>query len=180
MRWRIMMKRTLRILRSGTIVVSVGLMLLYIALLSMQAYSKRQASHILDRIEALRVGDPITKFDTAVEGCPLESNPAAIRCVLISGAYPLETLWTEFWKVLPDSWAEPMREFSNKAGLRGWRLVIFATSLDGRIGEINASIYVVGRYEALGAKWDIGPDLPAVYAQRAQTAEDKRTYLGWY
>jgi hypothetical protein len=174
------MRRILRVLRLGTTVAFTGVVLLYTTLLSMQAYSKRQASHILDRIEALRVDDPQTKFETAVEGCPLQRDREGIRCVLLSGAYRFQTLWIELWKVLPDSWAEAIWEFSNKVGLRYWRLDIYASLQGSNLQKIAASIYVVGRYEALGAEWGIRSELPSRYASRARNADEQRTYLSWY
>jgi len=174
------MKKIFRILGFGTIIVFLGVMLLYIGLLGMQAHSKRQASRILDRIEALRVGDPQTKFESAVEGCLLERDSEGTRCVLTSGAYRFQPLWIELWKVLPDSWSEAIWESSNKAGLRYWRLNIFASAQDGLVRNISANLYVVGRYEALGTEWTIGSDLPSRYAREGRDIDDTRTYMSWY
>jgi hypothetical protein len=174
------MKKVLRILGLAVTAVLIGVTLLYVALLTMQAYSKRQASRILDRAEALRVGAPQTNFEAAVEGCPLQRDSEGIGCVLTSGAYRFPTLWIELGKVLPDSWFEAIWGFSNRAGLRYWRLHIYASSQDGNLQKITANIYVVGRYEALGAEWGNRSELPSMYAGRARNADEQRTYLNWY
>ncbi len=66
------MKRTLKIFGCAIVIVLSGLTGLYVVLLGMQAYSQRQASHLLDRVEALRLGDSEASFDSAVNGFPLK------------------------------------------------------------------------------------------------------------
>src|SRR5947209_18801340 len=68
------MKRALKILGCAIVIVLIGVTGLYLVLLGMQAYSPRQASHLLDRIEALRVGDPAANFDSVIKGFPVKKT----------------------------------------------------------------------------------------------------------
>ncbi len=173
------MKRTLKILKCSIVIVLIGVAGLYLVLLGMQAYSRRQASHLLDRIEALRLGDPETNFDSAVKGLPVKKTSSETLCTVTSGAYRFAALWRVIWK-LPERPGSSIWTFCNRAGLRYWRLDISSSSESGRVRGLWADLYVVGRYEALGAEWRIAPTVPPPYDKRIRDPYDQRTYMTWY
>src|SRR5215472_1933487 len=113
------MKRIVKVLRYASITALVSAMVLYLVLLGMEAYSKRQASHLLDRIEALRLGDPETTFDSAVKGLPVKNTSAGKLCTVSSGAYRFTALWRFIWW-LPEKPGSSIWNICNRAGLRYW------------------------------------------------------------
>jgi len=121
------MKRTFKILKCSIVIVLIGVAGLYLVLLGMQAYSRRQASHLLDRIEALRLGDPEANFDNAVKGLPVKKTSSETLCTVTSGAYRFAALWRVIWK-LPERPGSSIWTFCNRAGLRYWRLDISSSS----------------------------------------------------
>jgi len=173
------MKRTLKIFGCAIVIVLSGLTGLYVVLLGMQAYSQRQASHLLDRVEALRLGDSEASFDSAVNGFPLKKTSSGTLCTVTSGAYRFAALWRVIWE-LPEKPGSSIWTFCNKVGLRYWRLDVMSSAENGRIGDISTYLYVVGRYEALGAEWRIAPTVPSRYDQYLRAPYDQRTYMTWY
>jgi len=70
---------TRRKLLALTAVVLVGIPLaLYLFLFALQAYSVWQASRMLDRLEALRIGDPAQECDRALDGTAPENGTHTI------------------------------------------------------------------------------------------------------
>lgn len=173
------MKTIVRMLRYASITIFVGVMVLYLVLLGMEAYSKHRASHLLDRIEALRLGDPKATFESAVKGLPVKNTSSGSLCTVTSGAYRFAGLWRVIWQ-LPGKPGSSFWTFCNRAGLRYWRLDISSSSDDGRIRALWASLYVVGRYESLGAEWRIAPAVPSPYNRNIREPYDQRTYMTWY
>jgi hypothetical protein len=117
------MKRTLRILGTAAGIFLVGVIGLYLVLLGMKAYSQHQASHLLDRVETLRLGDPEANFDSAVKGLAVKKIPWGTLCTVTSGAYRFATLWRVIYE-MPEKPGSSIWTFCNRAGLRYWRLDI--------------------------------------------------------
>ena len=170
------MQKVIRIFCYSIFTILVGFTLLYVLLLSMQAYSQHQASDVLDRLEALRVGDPEVKFENAIKGTPKTGNQFGEALYTVtSGPYRLPSILRLAEKMPTSIW-----QLSNRLGLRYWRLDITSSSEKGRVRDVWAYSYVVGRHEALGAEWKIAPALPDVYELRSSRPDEQRTYMGWY
>jgi hypothetical protein len=173
------MKRSVRILGRAAGIFVVGVTGLYVVLLGMEAYSQRQASLLLDRVEALRLGDPEANFDSAVKGFPVKKIRSGTLCTMTSGAYRFATLWRVIDE-LPEKPGSSIWTFCNRAGLRYWHLDVSSSSDGGHIRDLWAYLYVVGRYEGLGAEWRIAPAVPLPYSRNIGEPYDQRTYMTWY
>ena len=145
----------------------------------MQAYSTWHASVTLDRLEALRTGDRSADLEKAVRGCEMENTSSGKIYFLSAGAFRLQGIWKLVWK-LPDKWAYGLEQMANRAALRYWYLNISSSAEQGHITEVLANLYLVGRYEALGTKWQIAPSIPSHYVREGLTPVDRRTYMGWF
>lgn len=157
-------------------VASSAILACYLLLLGMEVYSAWQASRTLDRVEALRIGDSYADFERAVEQCALLTDGSDRFC----GVYRIEPLWTLIWK-LPGAWPDRIQNLSNHIGLRFWDLKIASSVEDGRIRSISVRLYVVGRYEALGARWWLAAQMPTIYERTpVLNVADRRTHIGWY
>src|SRR6266851_545534 len=171
--------------RKGRIVVSVAAVLVaivslaYLLLLTEERYSALQASRMLDRLEALRMGDPAADFERAVTGCKVERTDSEYACELISGAYSHETLWKVIWQ-LPESQAYQLSRLLDRAGLRAWRLTASSSIQQGHIQSVSAFLLVVGRYETLGARWRIAQQIPSDYLQADLPSYERRTLFHWF
>ena len=152
-----------------------SLVALYMCLLGMQAYSARQASIALSRLETLKLGDPAASYDQAVSGL---RNEAGVH-ILTAGAFWFPELWDCAWK-LPERSALELMHLSSRAGLRWWRLTTSASTQDGKIGGVFVRLMVAGRYETLGAAWALEPHIPSLYEQWPLSLDERRTYVGWF
>lgn len=169
----------LRVSGIGAAMVSVGMAVLFALLFGMQIYSAHQASLLLDQVEALRAGAPYSDFENAIRGCRIEKTDSGEMCTLRAGAYRFERLWSFVWK-LPDELSDQILNLSYKAGLRYWQLTVSASPEKDRIRTVSLGLFLVGRYEALGAQWLVGDTVPPRYEQFLRTADDRRTYMNWY
>ncbi len=172
--------------RSPLKVIAVALALVvaagiasYFFLLVMEAYSARAASKMLDRLESLRTGDSATQFQQAVRGCGIEKTGDDSMCIVTAGAFRFPLPWKLFWK-LPNEWPYRATAFLDRAGLRYWRLVADASVHDGRIQQLSVHLFIVGRYESLGAQWAISDHIPERYMKFMKLPNDERTYMGWF
>jgi hypothetical protein len=172
-------RRTLRAIRRTALFAFVGLLgliaALYVFLLTAQWISVRKAERVLTRLEALRVGDPVSDFQLAVEGCRFEDGVYLIE----AGAYRVQPLASAIWK-LPQDWADWVFYYANRAGLRAWDLRVSANVSEQKIARVGIFFMVVGRYEMLGTRWNLQPKLPAVYVSLPLKGDDLRTYLHWF
>lgn len=158
----------------ATVVVS------YLFLLVMEAYSARQASKMLDRLESLRMGDSATQFEQAVRGCGIEKNGADSMCIETAGAFRFPLPWKLFGK-LPNDWPYRVTDFLDGTGLRYWRLVADASIHEERIQQLSVHLFVVGRYESLGAHWAISGHIPEQYVKFLKlSGDEQRTYMQWF
>jgi hypothetical protein len=164
--------------------IAIGLILLtplvlYFILLGEEKYSAWEASKMLDDLETIRVGDPASNFDRAVRGCTIERINSNALCFVTAGAFRWAAPWI-FLAKLPARWAPKLSELRDRSGLRYWRLAAFSTIQDGRIRNVSVLFHVAGSYEALGASWGISDRVPARYAVETMSADQQRTYMGWY
>lgn len=155
------------------------LAVLYLFLLADQAYLARRCSRILDRLELLRMGDSAEDFDSAVNGCPTEGTNSGRICILTGGALHFG-MAAKLVSDLPDDWGYKVSWFLDRAGLRYWRFVTSDSVQNRRIQSISVGLFVAGRYETLGARWGISEALPVQYDKLELSADQQRTYMGWF
>jgi hypothetical protein len=179
MRWRLPKSGTGRYLVLPLAIWMAAMVAAYLMLLAAEAYSAFDASKILDRVEALRLGSSISDFQRATRPCKIERDAADHVCVLTPVLFRTQYPWVLLWK-LPDDWGYWAQRLLDRGGLRYWHIVVSASVHEGRIASIATSAYVVGRYEALGAKWEISDAEPKPWAVTPQTADDRRTMMHWY
>ena len=146
---------------------------LYAFLFALQAYSVWQASRTLDRLEALRIGDPAEDFDKAVRLC--KSGYGVYG--LTAGAYRPKYLWDHIYK-LPQELADQVPLLASRVGLRWWDLTTSATFQEGKIATVSTRLWVVGRYEMLGAHWQIASTVPS--SELLDASKDIPTYMRWF
>jgi hypothetical protein len=143
----------------------------YLFLLAEEAYSARQASKMLDGLEALRIEEPAEDFERAVKGCKIEKDNSNWSCTMIAGPFRRSFPWKQIGTTI---------QGLNRAGLRYWRLVAFAVIKDDKIQSVSVVFFSNGRYEALGSRWAIADQIPSLYQPIAKDANQQRTFLGWY
>jgi hypothetical protein len=152
----------------------------YLFLLAEERYSVWQASKMLDALEAIRLGDPAGKFEQAVRGCEIERANANYRCTMTAGAWRFGPLWMLMSK-LPNGPSYEFGQLLNRTGLRYWSLSASSTVQDERIQSVSVHSFVAGSSEVLGASWAITEQVPAHhYGLRVWSADQERTYMGWY
>ena len=173
------LKRSVKILWLAALTFLGSCIALYLVLVGLQAYWAWRTSGVLDRVERLRVGDPYSSFEEAARGCrEIVKTPSGSECWLVAGAFRFSAPWRVLQK-LPDSWYYNVVSFTEPAGLRYWDLRLSASATEGHLTELSANLYVVGRYEALGARWSVASSVALPYDARL-TDLDKRTYMNWY
>ena len=148
---------TRRKLLALTAVVLVGLPVgLYAFLFALQAYSAWQASRTLDRLEALRLGDPPENCDRALEHLQPEDGTHTMAA---GPAYDFMRFTEWAWKVEPRL-AYKVLSLADRAGLRSWKLGAGCGIKDGRVSGVTAGLMVAGHYEMLGAGWRLASAIP--------------------
>jgi len=161
--------------------VAIGvaaMLVLYLILLAAEAYSAVQASRILNRVEALRLGSPVSDFERAVRPCKIEREDAKFSCILTAGPFRFHAIWTLLW--LPEDWALRVQNLLGHPGLRYWDIIFSVCVLDGAIDRVWTRAYVVGKDRALEATWDFSDGPPDPWVFPPQGAGDHRTVIGWY
>jgi hypothetical protein len=152
---------------------------LYFCLLSAEYYSARQASRMLYKLEAIRLGDSLARFEEAVRGCSIERRDGEHSCILTAGAFRWQAPVVLMSK-LPLDQNYALSRILDRAGLRYWRLSATAFVQDGRIQHVSAQLLVVGSYETLGARWRIAQQVPSEYLNRDPSMDDRRTLIHWF
>ncbi len=127
----------------------------YLSLLTLQTYSAWQATRTLDRLEALRLGDPAAAFDRAVRSCKAEYGTHS----LTAGAYRFDPLFDKLWNLAPPV-AESLNHVLNLGGLHYWRLNAADSVQDGRIVVLSVGLMAVGGEGTFGVGWRITPAIP--------------------
>src|SRR4051812_20677937 len=127
------MSKALRYLRRIVVwstLTFIGIpLVVYLALLLLQEYSAWQASRVLTRTEALRIGAPRASVEKAMQSCNAEWRESKYSCTLRSGPYRSEVLLEKFWK-LPEAWTDRILTLSEKIGLRYWDVAVAASMKD--------------------------------------------------
>jgi len=154
--------------RSGFVVRALLVLIivptaLYGFLLILQAYSAWQATRTLDRLEALRLGDPAADFDRAVRSCRAEFGTRT----LTAGAYRFDWIYSKLWNLAPPL-SEGLYDALDLGGLHYWRLNAADTVQDGRIADLSVGLMDVGRGETFGAQWRIASTIPERCLRRFQ------------
>lgn len=146
---------------------------LYVVMLALQIYSAWEASRTLDRLEALRIGDPAADFDKAVRSCREQYDTH----VLISGSWSaLRYFPSKVWDV---SLGDGFRTSLNRAGLRYWELRASDKVSDGRIRSLSVEVLDFGYPMSVGAGWRIATDLPEFCVEHV-TKSDAPTCVNWF
>ncbi|HXZ42145.1 MAG TPA: hypothetical protein VEG68_15475 [Terriglobales bacterium] len=125
------------------------------------------------------MGDPAENFDQAVRPCPMEKTNSGRICVLTAGAFRFGVV-ARLLSDLPADWAFNVSRLLDRAALRYWRVVASDAVAEGRIEGVSVGLMVAGRYETLGARWGISDSIPARYAKLEPSADQQRTYMGWF
>jgi hypothetical protein len=151
---------------------------LYVSTLIMQVYSARQASKMLDALEALRVGDPVSSLERAVPGCKIEKLLSGYGCETFPG-------WGQWqWQLLSRvTFASDVRkpELLRRAGIQPWYVSVSSSVREGRIRGIRVLAVVVGRRKSLGAEWQIAESIPSSLLHEPNPGPDeKRTSIGGF
>jgi len=149
-------------------------LILYLCLLTTHAYWAWQTSRMLDRVEALRIGDPVASFLRAVRGCSVDRTASGYACAVFGRAW-LQKLMRR----LPYDWVYRITEFESRVGLRGGYTVVWCSVNHDRIEKIGLLSIVGGRYESLGMEWQIAHRIPVQYDQPELSEDDRRTYMHW-
>lgn len=149
----------------------------YAALLAGNALSAWRISRVLNRLEKIRVGDPASTLLSTVNGCLSQHSNSEYVCQIYH--FPLQFEWLDsaFWK-LPDAvrWTDRVRHL----GLREHYLSVSATIERERVKNISVTLMIAGRYESLGAQWEIAEHVPERHLDASTPAEYRRTYMNWF
>jgi len=149
---------------------------LYVSTLIMQAYSARQASKMLDALEAIRVGDPAWRLERAVPGCKVEEM-ADYRCEIFPGWGRRQ--WLLLSKIPTDSYIKAI-ELLRRFGIQPWYVSVSSSVREGRVQEIRVVAMVVGRHKSLGAEWKIAESIPSPFHEPNLGPDEKRTSIGGF
>jgi hypothetical protein len=166
--------RKRRIFAIGIASLVAVLLALYVSTLIMQAYSARQASKMLDALEAIRVGDPASRLERAVPGCKVEEM-AAYRCEIFPGWGRRQ--WLLLSKIPTDSYIKAI-ELLRSFGIQPWYVSVSSSVREGRVQEIRVVAMVIGRYKSLGVEWQIAESIPSRFNDPNQGADQRRTSIG--
>jgi len=128
---------------------------LYVFLFALQAYSVWQASRTLDKLEALRLGDPAENCDRALE----HLQPEGDAHVMVGGPYRFARLAEWSLEAAP-LLAYKGRALADRVGLRTWKLRANCGTKDGFVSGVTAGVMVDGRQEVLGGGWRLGSAIP--------------------
>ena len=138
------------------VVVFIGIPVgLYVFLFTLQAYSVWQASRTLDRLEALRIGEPAQDCERALAHIERKDGTRTMA----AGAYRFIWLTEWAWKVEP-LLADKGIALADRAGLRTWKLSANCSIRDGRVFGVAAGLVVDGHEEVLGGGWRLISAIP--------------------
>ena len=148
------MTRTKLLVLAAVLLLGIPVVL-YLFLFTLQAYSVWQASRTLDRLEALRIGDPAEKCDKALEHLQPEDGTHTMG----AGAYRFVRLTEWAGRVAPRL-AYKGVALADHAGLRTWKLRANCGKKDGHVSGATAGLMVDGREEVLGGGWRLVSAIP--------------------
>ncbi|MGA2696646.1 MAG: hypothetical protein ABSE92_11325 [Terriglobales bacterium] len=132
--------RAIRRVGMALFAVVIALSAFYLFLLAEEAHSARIVSQVLDRVEALRVGDSAADFERAIQGCKHEKGDSIWSCTLIAGPFRRSFPWEQM-SVMPDSLKYSVIQTLNRGGLRFWRLYISANLQNEKIQAISVGLF---------------------------------------
>ncbi len=147
------------------------ILVLYLSLLGLEAYSASQAAQVLSGLEALRIGDPVGDFDKVVSGMPTRYGMHVLGAGGFDAAEKLAG---------QRAWSLKLREILCRAGLRWWELAASADAPNGKLSAVYVRLLVDSRYETLGARWTLTPDIPWPEKEMELSEDDRRTAIGWF
>lgn len=161
-----------------SIVLALALMVAlgtaYLLALGSEAYSAWQASRMLDRLEALRIGSPANEFDRAVQPCAVDARGPRPVYELTAAPFRFSAPWDLVAK-LPAGIAKSARNLPLMAGLNPWRLTVVSTVGEGRIRGIRVSFTLFRSDALLGAEWELAERAREQPEGEAPTEEERRT-----
>jgi hypothetical protein len=173
-------RRLLKAIALTSLVLFTVCTVSYLFLLGAQVYSVLRVSRVLDRVERLRPGDPYTDYKSVISGCKTsETTGSGSYCHVVAGAFRSYLTWQLLQKV-SDSLFDRIFATTSHMGLRYWDVLVSAAAKDDRLTNVSVRLYVVGRYEALGATWTRAATIPALYHGVALAPQDQQTYMHWY
>jgi hypothetical protein len=151
----------------------------YLVALGSEAYSAWEASRMLAKLEALRVGSPVSEFDYAVRPCEVETTGSTHLYVMTAGPFRTRTPWQLLFK-LPARIVIPAKDVLRRAGLRAWRIMVRPTVRDGRIRSLLVLFTLDRGNVALGAEWELSERFQERLERGAPIEQDPHTVFEIY
>lgn len=148
------MRRTKLLALAAVVLVGIPVVV-YVSLFALQLYSGWQGSRTLDRLEALRIGDPEQGCYAALEGTQAADGTHTIT----AGTYRFVRL-TQWASRLDPRLTYRAVELADRAGLRSWKLWANCGTKDGLVSGVAARLMVDGRQEILGGGWRLASAIP--------------------
>jgi hypothetical protein len=153
--------------------------LLYLVLLGAEYFSMRQASRMLNRLEAIRPGDPVAQLDKALKDCAIHRDGFGYQCQIISGADRFGVLGALASKLTLEQ-NYKLRRMLDRAGLRSWALFVSSRVRDGSITDVYTHVTVWGEPMTLGAGWYIATRLPELETEISDPDEQRTRIRGYH
>jgi hypothetical protein len=132
---------------------------LYLAALCDGLYEARRAMRIYNQVLTVRLEDTVAEFNRKAPGCKVRNADGEYNCLVTPIRQRIEDRFDWYMMHVHENaylWQNIRRQ---KIGLRDWHLVVRVVVRQGRVGEMQAEFFVVGRDMMLGCFWGLTPDL---------------------
>jgi hypothetical protein len=137
----------------------VLLILLYLAALCDEHYGARRAMQSYNQVLTARLGDTVDEFNRKAPRCTIGEPDGEYNCLLKSITQRIEHPFDWYMMHAHESAYLWQSIRMQKIGLRDWYFVLRVTVRQGRVSEMHAQFFIVGRDMMLGCSWGMMPEL---------------------
>jgi len=146
------------------------LIALYLLALCDGLYEARRAMRVYNQVLTVRLDDTAAEFNRKAPGCKVGNTDGEYNCLVTPIRQRIEDRFDWYMMHAHENaylWQSIHRQ---KIGLRDWHLVLRVAVRQGRLSEMRAEFFVVGRDMMLGCFWGLAPEL-----SRASLGTDSTT-----
>jgi hypothetical protein len=154
------------------------LVMSYISTLIAQAVSARRVSKMLDALEAIRIGDPVSGLERAMPQCGLSEMEERYRCEIFAGWG--RWYWQRVLAHIPSEHYLPVIWRLRRLGVQPWYVSVDASIRDGQIRNLRMFAFLVAGRKSLGAEWELNENMPQRFIESSATADQSRTFISGY
>ncbi|MGB9254619.1 MAG: hypothetical protein WCC25_07275 [Candidatus Korobacteraceae bacterium] len=149
-----------------------SLLVLYVVALCEKRYEARRAIRAYNQALTVRLGDSVAELNRKLPDCKF-GKAGDYDCFVTPITWRIEAPFDWYMMHAHEEayiWQSIHRQ---RIGLRDWYLHVWGTVREGRVSEMDAQFFVVGRDMMLGCSWGLTPQIPRASLDIDSAAQTK-------